>query len=395
MKNSLRLMAGPRRIILVLVATAILSISISAAWGDLDLSFGTFGVYTDSGGGFRVADIYVQPDGKILVTGYTEVTTNGSTRKRIALRRYGANGGRDTTFGNNGVATNNSLIAVNADYQGKKITVLSNGTIVVVGSGNGSAMTWTFSATGTLSYSRTLSDFTTSAEIVSIGNTAYMSGLRNGDVRLIRLTSQGAKDTSYNGGVGHSLTPFGPGNTTHALLAEADTGKLTIAGILANGSLALDRKYASGADDGSLTPYLPDVNPGPIEIYPYLPFDLVRQNDGHYLVGYSRVVPSSVWDGRLSRFAMDGSFVDRRGGSIVGNVEFLGLQSNGRVILGGYYRYYRWDSQFTTSEYFDSYAGTIDNLIDRTAAFTATDKIIIAGRDTDTGALKLIRLLTN
>jgi uncharacterized delta-60 repeat protein len=73
--------------------------------GSLDTGFGSSGVVrTDFGGGTDLArTVLVQPDGKIVVAGRTQL---GST-VQFALARYNADGSLDPTFGTGGLVTTN------------------------------------------------------------------------------------------------------------------------------------------------------------------------------------------------------------------------------------------------------------------------------------------------
>ena len=72
--------------------------------GTLDTSFGTGGlVTTDFGGNNDVANaITIQPDGKIVLAGYSQ---NSSGNDSFALARYNVNGSLDTSFGTGGLVT--------------------------------------------------------------------------------------------------------------------------------------------------------------------------------------------------------------------------------------------------------------------------------------------------
>jgi len=73
-----------------------------AAPGDLDPTFGTGGTVITSFGGSDVASaVVVQPDGKLVVAGRTNIAGNTV----FALARYNPNGGLDPTFGTGGLVT--------------------------------------------------------------------------------------------------------------------------------------------------------------------------------------------------------------------------------------------------------------------------------------------------
>jgi uncharacterized delta-60 repeat protein len=82
---------GPRDYVLVRYATD----------GTLDSGFGTGGIVTGGTGGVFIEghDLFIQPDGKIVVGG-----RSSGSRKDFALARHLGDGSLDPDFGNNGIA---------------------------------------------------------------------------------------------------------------------------------------------------------------------------------------------------------------------------------------------------------------------------------------------------
>jgi uncharacterized delta-60 repeat protein len=84
--------------------------------GALDNSFGTGGILTDSVGTGtdweHVGTMTLQPDGKILVSGYLDENSSGSLFDLWVIR-YNTNGTRDASFGTGGLVRVNSLSASN------------------------------------------------------------------------------------------------------------------------------------------------------------------------------------------------------------------------------------------------------------------------------------------
>ena len=92
--------------------------------GSLDTSFDSDGVVTNnivSQEAWR--DVVIQPDGKILVTGYIHANANF----RICTYRYNSNGSLDTDFGSSGVVYSN--IGSNDDDFTHSLLVTDNGSI--------------------------------------------------------------------------------------------------------------------------------------------------------------------------------------------------------------------------------------------------------------------------
>src|SRR5947209_3039879 len=79
------------------------SISLNAQDGSLDKKFGNGGFVltnVDSQNNGSAYDVLMQPDGKTLVSGKTQVS---ASVQRAVLMRYKVNGDLDSTFGVNGV----------------------------------------------------------------------------------------------------------------------------------------------------------------------------------------------------------------------------------------------------------------------------------------------------
>ncbi|WP_136806692.1 delta-60 repeat domain-containing protein [Desulfosediminicola flagellatus] len=104
------------------------SLSVHSAEG-LDTTFGENGVaITDMGFGDDEAfDLIVQPDGKIIVTGFSY---NGAV-KNLSVGRYLADGTLDTEFNNGGMAT---FSFGSGDTIGRALALQEDGSIVIAGS---------------------------------------------------------------------------------------------------------------------------------------------------------------------------------------------------------------------------------------------------------------------
>jgi len=179
--------------------------------GTLDGSFGMGGrVTTDFAGGSDLAfDLSVQPDGKLLVTGYTWPAGKKEFSFKpanIVLARYNADGSLDDDFGDHGAAITD---IGGGDDRAHAIVRQEDGKIVVAGS----------------------------AERQFV---------------IARYDADGSPDLSF-GGCGRVTTDF-PGtgfaeDTAYALIAQAD-GKLVAAGETfdgAHGGFALARYESDGA----------------------------------------------------------------------------------------------------------------------------------------------------
>jgi uncharacterized delta-60 repeat protein len=174
--------------------------------GTLDSTFGRNGIVTtDFGDGQAAADaLLIQPDGKIVVAGYT---LSGGVD--IALVRYRADGTLDTTFGTKGL--------VRTDFGGSReeayaLALQPNGRIIVAG--------------------RTIVD-------------------DNADVALARYLSNGRLDGSF-GQAGIVTTDFAGGyDDAQAIGLQAD-GKLVLAGTTQGAAGDSDFGLARYTKDGVL-----------------------------------------------------------------------------------------------------------------------------------------------
>jgi uncharacterized delta-60 repeat protein len=99
-----------------------------AANGSLDASFGTGGKVVTGVAGNAYA-IAIQPDGKIVVAGEVPLTS-ATDFSDFAVARYNANGTLDTTFSADGKLTTNIGAATNT---ARNIVLQSNGAIIVSG----------------------------------------------------------------------------------------------------------------------------------------------------------------------------------------------------------------------------------------------------------------------
>ena len=96
--------------------------------GTLDNSFGTGGIVTTNFNGTDfVRAIAVQPDGKIVVAGFTSITGRGD----FALARYNRDGTLDDSFGTGGTVTTD-FVAGSLD-QALSVAIQADGKIVAAG----------------------------------------------------------------------------------------------------------------------------------------------------------------------------------------------------------------------------------------------------------------------
>jgi len=231
-----------------------------------------------SGSGFNnsVEALIVQGDGKILAGG-TFINYNGVSAVRIA--RLGADGALDSGFTAN--------IGTGFDQEVASLVLQPNGRIVVSGR------------------------FTT------------VNG--NSRIRIARLTSDGAFDSSFNPGTGLN-------DEASRMIVQPD-GKIIAGGYFStfNGTSVnrLVRLTADGAFDST---------PGPAALGSRSIFGLALQPDGKILAGGSETNASGTSAGVLERYNADWSedLTFATGSGFASTVGGLVLQADGKiVVLGG------------------------------------------------------------
>lgn len=206
--------------------------------GALDSTFGKGGVAQTAfaNANAQLAGIVVQPDGKIVASGWGVGSGTGNNFNAILLARYKANGSLDSTFGTAGKATSAHAL----DYQGGPPT-LQNGKIVVAGDDDAeSPVVARYLASGRLDTTFGHHGFATISGPLVASTTPAVVAQRNGAIlldlpgatggteamdALVRLTSNGQPDPSF-GTAGVALLPSS-GSTS--LSVETD-GKVLVGG---------------------------------------------------------------------------------------------------------------------------------------------------------------------
>ncbi len=315
-------------------------------------------ITTDFGGEDTGRSVIAQPDGRILVAGYTD---NGAASHDVALARYIVDGTHtilDTSFGIGG-----KLVT---DFGGNDYglsLVLSDGKILLTGSttvANGTAdfVLARFNSDGTLDSTfatngKVITDFTSSDDtgnsikVLSDGK-ILVAGTSGSDFALARYNSNGTLDTTFYGG-GQFTTDFS-GTESGMSVTVQSNGKILVAGTTTlpggNADFALARYNADGSLDttfhgeGKLTTDFGGTDSAQ---------SVVVQSDGKILVAGSSI---AIMDGVamfnsnfvLARYNADGSLDttfhgDGRLTTDFGATEASGcsviLQSDGKILVAG------------------------------------------------------------
>jgi uncharacterized delta-60 repeat protein len=352
----------------------------------------TFNVGT-AGAGAIVRDIKMQSDGKVIAIG-DFVAYSGSTTNRIV--RINTNGTLDTTFvTGTGLGSN----AVNANIQ-------SDGKILVVGafttySGSTNNYIVRINTNGTKDTSFTLgtgfnstvsiSNLRSDGKLIVAGAFTTYSGSTNN--YIVRINTDGTKDTTFNVGTGLNTGWAGGLNNSIAFDLENNTylasDNLSYSGsfvprifkVKDNGTLDLtynpgiglsrfaianlisgSRLYTAGTFVNYQTPGAPGIamisdsatlsssfNPGigfNGDVY-----TIARQSDGKVITGGAFTSYSGSTSTRLVRINTNGTLdatfnVGTAGATNL--VQNLALQTDGKVIAGGQFTTYSGSSTSTT-----------------------------------------------
>ena len=217
--------------------------------GSLDSSFGNGGKVTTPPGGQdqgSIVGLAIQPDGKIVAAGTaTPVSGNDFT-----VARYNSNGSLDSSFGNNGIASVN--INGNNDIA-TSLILQPDGKIVVAGYSEdsnlqGHSQLARFDSNGaldtTFSGGTVLTTFAGDNRLSAValqpngqivGAGVIFSGSTSGDFLLTRFNSDGSVDSGF-GSAGLTVTDFfGSYDQAHAVSVQPD-GKIVLIGRAANAS---------------------------------------------------------------------------------------------------------------------------------------------------------------
>ena len=280
--------------------------------GTVDSSFGSGGkLVTDFGRDSEGLNLTMQPDGKILVAGYSN--------SDFAVTRYNPDGSLDSSFGSGGkVVTNFGSLALASD-EAHSIILQPDGKIVVSGTSN--------------------------------------SGGTN-NFAVARYNPDGNLDSSF-GSAGEVVTDFGSGKDDAGLSVTLQPdGKIVVAGESHSGASS-DFAVARYNSDGSLDASF--GNGGKLVTHIGSgAYDggrsIALQPDGKILVaGFSD--SGNYWNFAVVRYNLDGSLDSTFGSNgarvvdIGGNGYDIGqsitVQHDGRIVVGGYSRLAGGDFDFS------------------------------------------------
>ncbi len=343
-------------------------VSDSPSPSGLDTAFGTGGeVITPGARGFTDSwSVALQPDGKIIVA----TTASNGSNYDFALARYTTSGALDTTFGSGGLA----FADFGRDEYAQSVALQPDGSIIVVGythssgyfafalarftssgildttfGGDNNGMVTMKIGTGTdRLYSVALQP---DGKIIAAGSGVKANGSGTYDFVVARFTTAGILDTSFGSG-GVVVQDFaGEQDYAYAVAVQPD-GKIVAAGDWyaggVNPNFAVDRFTATGALDTSFT-----GNAGAGRAYadftgrPDYARALALQPDGKIIVAGEAQTGASgeLIDFALARFtatgALDTTFGPNHNGKVLTNlgldesIKSIVVQPDGKIIAVG------------------------------------------------------------
>ncbi|MFM8528345.1 MAG: putative Ig domain-containing protein, partial [Ilumatobacteraceae bacterium] len=277
----------------VLIASLVIPGHAVSADGGLDPTWGTGGVECASGGFGR--DIELLPSGSIYTAGYY------NSGFHMVVNRTLATGLPDTTFDGDGTRVIDDFVGSYSSSRVEDIVVMSDGDLMLIGFGTNAS---------------TLSQ----------------------EIMIVRLASTGALDTTFNGSGLLTLNPSTNDDLAYAGVEMSD-GDVVIAGYagtsLTNNDLYMARINPNGTFDSSFSGdgILIQNIEGNDQYY-----DLVKRSDGSFRVAGksdTRMTVAAVTAGGVldTSFNTDGY---SRLISLVGEASSLALQSDGKIVIGGW-----------------------------------------------------------
>lgn len=347
----------PRVIVVALLAAVLLGgVTMHAAEGYLDPSFGTGGIVTTdiSNNNDAAKSVAIQPDGMIVVAG----SSGHKPQSNLVAARYEEDGTLDTNFGVNGIVTT----TIQASDFGNSVAIQPDGMVVVVGGSCNLPESVCYFAvtrytiTGTLDSTFGAGGIVTTAignmsqahsvivqsdgRIVAVGNSWSND---NSDFAVARYDSNGNLDTSF-GLDGIVTTTLSGVDYGYSGAIQSD-GKIVVAGT-SESHFAVARYTVTGTLDstfgsgGIVTTTIDDSD------------DATSLGRSVVLLPNDKIiVAGSNWSANNSDFAvvryhsngdLDTSFgsggivvTDLIGSRTHDEVYTVALQPDGRIIVGG------------------------------------------------------------
>ncbi|MET0753721.1 MAG: FG-GAP-like repeat-containing protein [Pyrinomonadaceae bacterium] len=285
-----------------------------------------------------VRDIAVQSDGKILIVG-SIISVNGTQRRGIA--RLNADGTLDTTF-TIGTGTTSSVYVVRLQTDGK---VLIGGTFTSFNGTTGKRGILRLNTDGSLDNTFTAGVNTsgimpnvyslvvqTDGRIIIGGNFSDVNGVQRS--RIARVNADGSLDTSFIASVQNS-----DGSQSVYAMLDLGDGRLVLGAHMSTiNNVRRDGYAALNLSDGSLV--ADSFTQGAGEVTQF--GKVAVQPDGKILAGAGFAYINGLFKQGITRFNPDGTLDStfNSGTGADGTVLAIGLQTDGKIIIGGDIRSY-------------------------------------------------------
>jgi len=224
--------------------------------GALDTSFGTDGlVRTLVNNSAEANALLIQPDGKILIAGYTQSATT-----ELLIIRYLPDGSLDPSFGSSGITITSIEDGVNATAIGLQSDnkIIVTGTVNSVGQNKFFVARYTTSGlldapygTGGIATTVIGNNARSTSLVVQPDNKVIIGGTTTSSLSqfvLTRFKTTGVLDTTFDSD-GIILTPVGTESSINALALQP-TGEIIATGS-SDGNFALARYATTGSLDGT------------------------------------------------------------------------------------------------------------------------------------------------
>jgi uncharacterized delta-60 repeat protein len=372
--------------------------------GSVDTDFGLEinGYAADAG--FEVRNGAIQPDGKIVVVGYSQ-----DTLIKPALARFNSNGSLDSSFAVHGKQIEHSIPPGSTYFNTydfiTEVAVQKNGKIVVAGSsGNGIAIE-RFNSDGTLDNTFGGDGLVTNntqvagASSIAVQDDGKILIAINPDLPygplppIIRYNIDGSLDKTFKVDYYADGSPYPTTKSfeTIDLVAIQSDGKIVVEGIAFGGAEykgygAIGRYNTDGSLDNTFS------NDGiqPSEGYVNITA-LALENDGKIILAGYNDTGNFQYTFNLQRYNKNGSLDesfsnDGRKTISLGFSEFvsLGIQGDGKIVAGGA-AIARFNTDGSLDSTFDKDGKVTDAIVSGNTIFKSTaiqkdGKIVVAGR---------------
>jgi uncharacterized delta-60 repeat protein len=227
--------------------------------GTLDPTLAGTGIVTAKLAGGTAFDsgefLVVQPDGKVIVGGSVDVIidNNGFITSAGGMIRYLGDGSRDPTFGKSGKVLTTGANSIDTLFA---LSTRSDGTLLAAGSSDGSSFAVVaYGADGAFAWSRLITGPRQACAVLEQPDGKIVLAGSNGDgpsgtFTVVRLSSDGSLDTTFNGTGRVDTLVGGLGSIASAAALQSD-GKIVVVGSNRNAT-DYDFALARYNPDGSL-----------------------------------------------------------------------------------------------------------------------------------------------